>query len=109
MFWSTRSQQKKQKEHRAMIEAIAAGCLVIGNSESLGEHSFFFSSATSACDLDEAVRKMAHLNGDLTLAASERLRQQQLLDYLCYVRPTLSLLDAWQKKKSVRLSSATAD
>jgi hypothetical protein len=91
----------------ALVEAIAAGCLVIGNPESLGPHSFFFSPVTSAADVHEAIHKMKQLEADVNRAAAERLRQQQLLDYLCYVRPTLNLLDAWQKKSPSKASLTT--
>lgn len=82
----------------AMIEAIAAGCLVIGSPESLGRHAFFFTHRTAASDAAEAMNRMRSFDADSESAIAERRRQQQLVEYLCFVRPMHDLLDAWLRK-----------
>ena len=82
----------------AMVEAIAAGCLVIGSPQSLGRHAFMFTEETSASDAAEAVEKMTSLNNNHETANAERIRQQQLVEYLCYTRPMNHLIEAWQRK-----------
>ena len=81
-----------------MVEAIAAGCLVIGSPQSLGRHAFMFTEETSASDAAEAVEKMTSLNNNHETANAERIRQQQLVEYLCYTRPMNHLIEAWQRK-----------
>lgn len=85
----------------AVVEAIAAGCLVIGSPESLGRHAFLFTSRTTTANADHAVSTIAGLEADPELADRERERQRQLVEYLCFVRPVHDLLDAWQKKRSL--------
>ena len=82
----------------AMVEAIAAGCLVVGSPESLGRHAFMFTDQTSAANAEEAVAGMTALNNNSEIAEAERNRQQQLVEYLCYTRPMNHLIEAWQRK-----------
>lgn len=82
----------------ALVEAIAAGCLAVGSPQSLGEHGFVFTNVTSATNVDEAIARMTRLLQDPELYRREVQRQRQLVDYLCYVRPMLRLIDAWQQK-----------
>ncbi len=82
-----------------MVEAIAAGCLVIGNPESLGRHSFMLTERTSAVNADEACQLMRQLDDESKIATAERDRQQQLTEYLCYARPMNDLVAALQRKR----------
>ena len=82
----------------AMVEAIAAGCLAIGNPASLRDHGFFFSANVAAENVGEAIAGMRKLNADPGLYATEVSRQQRLVEYLCCVRPMLHLLEAWGRK-----------
>ena len=84
----------------ALVEGIAAGCLAIGSPESLAEHGFLFSDATSATSAEEAIVKMRQLSEDPQLYDREVQRQRQLIDYLCYVRPMNHLVQAWHRKFS---------
>lgn len=84
----------------AMVEAVAAGCLIIGNPESLARHAFFLNTNTSAINSSEAVHVMKRLDANPDVAVAELTRQRQLVEYLCYVRPMLELLNAWQKKEN---------
>ena len=85
----------------AMVEAIAAGCLVVGSPASLNRHSFFITDATAATNSEDAIERMNMFESDFNLADRERNRQQRLLEYLCFVRPLSHLLDAWQRKISI--------
>jgi hypothetical protein len=82
----------------ALVEAIAAGCLAIGSPDSLADHGFFFTSATSACDAQQAIGKMNRLVQQPERYLQEVHRQRQLVEYLCYVRPLRDLLRAWHEK-----------
>jgi hypothetical protein len=77
----------------ALVEAIAAGCLAIGSPTALQAHGFVFSSATCASTVEEAVERMHVLETDSGLYQRELQRQRQLIDWLCYLRPTLALFE----------------
>lgn len=82
----------------AMVEAIAAGCLVIANPESMGAHGFFLTKRTAAANSDAAAELIQYFDSATDVAEAELRRQQELTDYLCFVRPVHQLLDAWQRK-----------
>ncbi len=77
----------------ALVEAIAAGCLAIGSPEALQAHGFFFTPATSATTPAEARQRIERLEHDSALYEAELHRQRSLIDWLCYVRPTLLLFE----------------
>ena len=76
-----------------LVEAVAAGCLAIGSPRSMETHGFVFSSATTAESIDEALQRLAHLEAHPAQFEAELARQRLLIDWLCYVRPTLALFD----------------
>ncbi|MEZ5942740.1 MAG: hypothetical protein R3C18_15205 [Planctomycetaceae bacterium] len=81
----------------ALVEAIAAGELVIGSPRNIG-CSFLLSEATSVGSFGEATTKMKTLSQDTSAYAAEVERQRQLVDWLCYYRPLQQLLERWQQK-----------
>ncbi|WP_160168356.1 hypothetical protein [Novipirellula maiorica] len=85
----------------ALVEAIAAGCLAIGNPESLREHGFFFTSHTAARTVEEAIEKMQLLDSDPRRYRIELAHQRELVEYLCYIRPMKQLLVAWRTKVAI--------
>ena len=84
----------------ALVEAIAAGCLAIGSPELFRVHGYLFSSATSAASTEEGIRKMNQLTLDPPLLQQEVTRQRMLIDFVCFVRPLLDLLQALDAKRA---------
>lgn len=84
----------------ALIESIAAGCLAIGRPEAFRSHGYLFSDATSAASTNEAIEKMKRLSDDPDLLHKEIARQRTLIDFVCFVRPLLDLIQALDLKKS---------
>ncbi|MDD5544349.1 MAG: hypothetical protein PHX83_14365 [Acidobacteriia bacterium] len=81
----------------AAVEAIAAGCLAIGNPKDTA-YGFIYSKSTAAEDFDEVLKKISVLENDEKLCQRELKRQRMLVDYLCYARPALAL---FKKARSV--------
>lgn len=77
----------------ALVEAIAAGCLAIGSPNALHHHGFLFTPATSAATIDEALQRITTFERNPHQYHEELKRQRDLIDWLCYVRPTLELFD----------------
>ncbi len=76
----------------AMVEAIAAGCLAIGDPKLHG-HGFIYSKHTSASSFDEVIRRLEAFEADPRLYEREVTRQRRMLDYLCFVRPSRELFE----------------
>ncbi|MCA8992784.1 MAG: hypothetical protein KDA88_12420 [Planctomycetaceae bacterium] len=81
----------------ALVEAIAAGELVIGSPQNI-VCSFLLSEATSADSFSEAIAKMQLLSNDEAVYGREIQRQRQLVDWLCFYRPLQQLMNRWQQK-----------
>lgn len=77
----------------ALVEAIAAGCLAIGSPQALAAHGFLFSPQSSAKNTDEALARIEAFENDHDLYLAEVRRQRSLVDWVCYVRPLLTLFD----------------
>lgn len=87
----------------AMVEAIAAGCLAIGDPR-MHAHGFLFSKHSAAATFDEVIEKIKAFEESPALCRGELRRQRRLVDYLCYVRPTI---DLFRKTMDVVASRAT--
>lgn len=86
----------------AKVEAIAAGCLVLSDTKRDGT-PFLQSSITGVNDFSGLIASLRRLETDDALYRRERLRQQRLVDYLCYLRPANDLIDAWIATRNRKL------
>ena len=77
----------------ALVEAIAAGCLAIGSPAALESHGFVFTPATSADTVEDAVERITALEHSPQRFNDELQRQRDLIDWCCFMRPTLELFD----------------
>lgn len=77
----------------ALVEAIAAGCLAIGSPAALRTHSFLFTARTAAESVSDAVERIRRFESDHDAYFMELQRQRLLIDWLCYVRPMLMLIE----------------
>lgn len=75
----------------AMVEAVAAGCVAIGDPMAHG-HSCLFTRHTSANSFEQVVERISRLESDERLYNSEAGRQRRLVDYLCYAMPSSELI-----------------
>ncbi len=84
-----------------MVEAIAAGCLAIGDPT---QHScpFLFEKETSACSVEEVAERIRAFEADASLYRWIVRRQRALIDYLCYTRPLLELMRTAERVRSTR-------
>ena len=82
------------------VEAIAAGCLAIGSAEYMKTHGFLFNRFTSARCSADAVGVISRLEGDKEHYQRELERQRTMIDYLCFVRPMLELLEKSRRVRS---------
>ena len=76
----------------AMIEAIAAGCLAIGNPDEY-KHVSLFTRATSVNSFDALVNRIQFFENHPASYRKELEKQRKLLDYLCFNRPLTELID----------------
>lgn len=85
----------------SMVEAIAAGCLAIGDP---AQHScpFLFEQVTSARNVEEAAQRIRAFEADAGLYRTVVRRQRAMIDYLCYARPLLALLRAADRVRAAR-------
>jgi hypothetical protein len=74
----------------ATIEAISAGCLVVGNADQLW-NPFLIVDAASAKTLDEAADLIDRLENDPEMYKRIKTEQERRLDYFCWHRPLLQL------------------
>lgn len=93
------TQGKRSVFGTGLVEAISAGCLVIGTPERIG-CAFLLSDATSATDVNDAIRKMQILENQPELRQRELQRQRDLVDWLCFYRPLQQLVLRWNSKSS---------
>lgn len=70
----------------AMIEAIACGCLALGNPD-LQTHSSLFSPGTAVRTPKEAIERLRFYERFPAEYARELSRQRRLVDILCFLRP----------------------
>jgi hypothetical protein len=87
----------------AAVEAVAMGCIALGDP-SRHIHGCLFSRATSVQTFPDAMARMRDLERNHALYKREVGRQRRLVDYLCFVRPTLDLL-----RKADQVTRARAD
>ena len=80
----------------AMIEAISAGCLAIGDPRIIA-NNFLLSSNTSATCFEDLIKRILFLEQNGRIYQKELIRQRRLINFLCYYRPTLELLIKSQK------------
>lgn len=85
----------------AMVEAIACGAVALGDPNSLS-HRFLYSRDLSAESFEALIDRLEHLETQPVLLATARARQRALVDYLCFRRPALELVDAWQQVRARR-------
>ncbi|PYQ42264.1 MAG: hypothetical protein DMF77_13395 [Acidobacteria bacterium] len=85
----------------SMVEAIAAGCLAIGDPT---QHScpFLFEEETSACSVEEVAERIRAFEADASLYRRVVRRQRALIDYLCCTRPLLELMRTAERVRSTR-------
>jgi len=76
----------------AMIEAIAAGCLAIGNPDEY-KHVSLFTPATSVKTFSALVKRIEFFENHPVKYLKELYKQRKLLDHLCFYRPLSELLD----------------
>lgn len=86
----------------AMIEAISAGCLAIGNPEEF-LHESLFTPNTRVKDFKEAIEKIAFFETHPNALNRELMAQRQLVDYLCFYRPLSDLLMKAKRIKQNRV------
>lgn len=93
------TQGKRSVFGTGLVEAISAGCLVIGTPERIG-CAFLLSDATSASDVSDSIRKMRMFEDQPELRQQELQRQRDLVDWLCFYRPLQQLVLRWNSKSS---------
>ena len=93
------TQGKRSVFGTGLVEAISAGCIVIGTPERIG-CAFLLSEATAATGVHDAIRKMHILENQPELRQREMQRQRDLIDWLCFYRPLQQLLLCWNRKSS---------
>jgi hypothetical protein len=85
----------------SMIEAIAAGSVAIGDPAQ-HECPFLYDDATSARSLAEVRTRLEAFERDPQRYQRALGRQQALIDYLCYARPMLRLLEKADEVRRAR-------
>jgi hypothetical protein len=80
-----------------MIEAIASGCLLIGNPLYV-KHKSLFTPETIVYSFDELINKLEFFESNEKIYQRELKRQRKLLNYICFNRP---LQDLFIKAKKV--------
>jgi len=82
----------------AMVEAVAAGCLVLGDASEFVNRGLFLKEH-HVSSFPELLRRMQSLNENPRLFGESASRQRILLDYLCFYRPVAELV---HKAKTVQ-------
>ena len=77
----------------AMVEAIATGNLALGDPR-MHTHGFLLSPATSIKDFDDLQKRLNTFESMPRIFKQELYRQQMLVNYLCFLRPALDLINA---------------
>jgi hypothetical protein len=88
----------------ASIEAIAAGCLALGNPGEYG-NGFLFNRYTSISSFEDALQKIAILEKSANLYRREVARQRSMVDHLCYMRPVFDLFERARTLRGNRCGS----
>ncbi len=88
----------------SMVEAIAAGCLAIGDP---ARHScpFLFEEESSARSIGEVVERIREFEQDEARYRRVVGRQRAMIDYLCFTRPLLDLLRTADRVRRARGAS----
>ena len=81
----------------AIVEAIAAGCLMLGTPSRI-RCPWLLTGATSAANCFEALQLMRELDRRPELLNQQLQFQRQLIDWLCYYRPLTQLFVSWSQK-----------
>lgn len=74
----------------SMIEAIAAGCLALGNPDEF-RHVSLFTNKTSVKSFEELTKRIKFFEGNPDEYSRELRKQRRRLDYVCYNRPLREL------------------
>jgi hypothetical protein len=90
-----------------LVEAIAAGCVAIGRRSEFVNRSLLCTTALID-DLQQGVEKIQEF--EMCSERLDKIREIQgnLLDYYCFYRPALELLEAWRRIKGPRHLKYTA-
>lgn len=81
-----------------IIEAVAAGCLAVGNHREFVNRSLF--TPSTRCEERHAgIRKIQQLHLDPLRMKKLCALQGTLADYFCFFRPVRDLLDIWTRLK----------
>ncbi len=86
----------------AMVEAIAAGCVALGDPDQ-ELHGFFYSRPLRVRTLDDVLRALDRLEANPALYRREVARQRVLLDRLCFARPAEDLAKAVDRVRAGRV------
>lgn len=76
----------------AMSEAIAAGCLVLADATEFSNRGLFLSEH-HVSSFDSLLQCLSKLNADPSRYNASVSKQRSLLDYLCFYRPLLEVLN----------------
>lgn len=80
----------------AMVEAIAMGCLVIGDPKVM-PHGFIYDKYTTVSTFSDVIARISFLEKNEKIYQRVLMRQRRLVDYLCYIRPSLELFKNAQR------------
>lgn len=80
----------------AMIEAIASGCLLLGNPFYV-KHKSLFTPDTVVYNFEELIAKLNYFENHEEIYLRELEKQRKLLNYICFYRPLKDLLTKAQK------------
>lgn len=83
----------------ALAEAVAAGCLVIGNPAYFSNRDLF-SSRTTGKSFKELLENIAYFEQHPDVFQTELKKQRELCDYYCFVRPVQELFKRLERKRS---------
>ncbi len=85
----------------AMVEAIAAGCLALGNPQEY-HHRCLFTPETQITNFDEMLSKISDFERNPDRYRAAVTEQRERVDYLCFARPLHHLLEAAAKVRATR-------
>jgi hypothetical protein len=83
----------------AAVEAISAGCLVLGDS-TVHTHDFLFSANCDVRDFPSLLARIEDLERTPARFAAESRRQRLLVEYCCFYRPVIDLVAACEQVRS---------
>ncbi len=85
----------------AKVEAIAAGCVAL-TDPALDATSFLHRRHSLARGFSELIQRLDAFESAPSILERERERQRRLVDYLCFARPAMDLIGAWQRIRTTR-------